>query len=123
MEISKTAIAINNLFFLSVDVAETFRLLTTGEMNLAKINWDKKVEPTVLRYKWASKDLLKAVRGTEMQDQLGFGRDADNIIKIMLLLADRIGNDEAKMQSVFDFIETMPSAENLNLKKFRNLLT
>jgi Asp-tRNA(Asn)/Glu-tRNA(Gln) amidotransferase B subunit len=117
-KVSKTGFAANNLFFLSMDMAESFRLITEQEMKVANVDWHRNVKPLVNQHKWVTKDLLKSVRQTDMSIQEDFGSDADNMIKLMVLIADRVGSDESKMQDIFNYVEQMPSVENLNLNKF-----
>ena len=117
--ISKEGIAANNLLFLLLDVTELLQSIAEREAKQANGDWERKqIKPLMNQFKWIRKDLLKAVRKCEMCTQEDFGDDSDNILKLLVLMSDRVGSNEKKMDLIFNFIESLSSEEKMNLNKF-----
>ena len=116
--ISKEGRLANNMIFLCCDIIETLSNVAESEAYKAGFKWDAQTKSSLLRIKYAAKDMRKRTTETGMDSQLDFGEDAENILKLILLAVDRTGNDNKVMHLIHNFAESFQSKLNLNLKKF-----
>lgn len=109
----------NFLLFGILDCCETLEKISQAECQKAGlIGYGKRIQEKLTALKWNIKDLLKYVRKTDLDNQIIFGEDADNTLKLLVLVGDRVGNKPENMQKIFDFIEAMPSEQGIHLNKF-----
>lgn len=115
---SKDGMMANYLFFVLNDMAETVNMVSEEQNRLISDDYSPYVKKLVNTLKYVNKDLRKFVAKTSDQSQEEFGDTADSILRILLYFIDRCGDNYAKYSMVLNFIKSINSELNLNLKLF-----
>lgn len=115
--VSKEGRIANYLIYILADMLETLIPFAERESNRAGFGFNKKHKDLITRLRIVVTDMRKVTRQISMNSQADFGETSDALLKLILLTMDRVGENENKMQMVFNFIEKINSEQNLSLNK------
>ena len=118
VQMSKEAGAANNLSFMFADLIETMLMVAESEFKKSgrAMRHDHKFHfKALLKH---AKELKRVVSTIGLDKQVDWADDIDDLLKLILLFVDRTGNNEKINKLFIKYIESFPSKENLDIKKF-----
>lgn len=118
-KVSKEGVIANFLVYVYCDQIERLRMFSDWEMRKVGLTFNKRDKILLDQIKYSATDLRKGTRSIDEQAQIDFGDTSDSLLKIVLLTLDRAGENKSKYEMICNFIESINSEQNLNLKMFK----
>ena len=117
-QISVEARLANNMAFMFSDYIETMLMVAESEFKTHGFALKHEHKRQFNALLSNSKKLKSIVSKIDEKKQFDWADDADRLFEIIMLSIDRVSHGGEEATKIIEFIKSMPSIENVNLKKF-----
>ena len=115
---SKETRMANNMAFMFADLSETMLLIAQEQFKKDGFEMKHEYKMNFKKFLHAAKMMRLTVTGIAEKNQELWADDADHLLELVVLFADRSGDNDKLAEQFINYIRAFPSRENLDLSKF-----